>query len=353
MKQGKSLEELAAELTRQNAQKRDFIADTRELHMTDGLQVLIGGSGAARAEAGQPGGYEATTHAHHQIAERAGIPTKYYDRMRAEAPQLLARNVNHWWDTNPERRMVRTLDGRARAFLSSKFRPLDNFDLMEAILPALLQGGCRVESCEVTEARLYLKVVSERITDQVSVGEIVQGGLSISNGETGCGALNIELLLWELRCKNGMIASRLARKAHLGRAQTDVSAVELWTDKTRQITDAAFWAQVRDTVRGSLQDESFRAVLDGVKRAAGQPFANPVKAVEVLAKVAGLTEAEGGGILKHLAEGGEMHRWGLARAVTRYAQDVESYDRATELERLGGQVIELPPTDWQRMAEAA
>jgi hypothetical protein len=33
--------------------------------------------------------------AHKQIGEWAGVPAKYYERMKAEAPALLARNVNH------------------------------------------------------------------------------------------------------------------------------------------------------------------------------------------------------------------------------------------------------------------
>jgi hypothetical protein len=36
-------------------------------------------------------------------------------------------------------------------------------------------------------------------------------------------------------------------------------------------------------------------------------------------------------VLKHLILGGSLTTWGLANAVTRAAQDAESYDRATEL----------------------
>ena len=48
-----------------------------------------------------------------------------------------------------------------------------------------------------------------------------------------------------------------------------------------------------------------------------------------------------------------MTRYGLQWAVTRLAGETNDYDRATELERLGGQVIELPKTDWQRIIEEA
>ena len=50
-------------------------------------------------------------------------------------------------------------------------------------------------------------------------------------------------------------------------------------------------------------------------------------------------------MLKHLIKGGDLSAWALANAVTRAAADLESYDRATEFEALGGKVIELPVAD--------
>jgi hypothetical protein len=35
------------------------------------------------------------------------------------------------------------------------------------------------------------------------------------------------------------------------------------------------------------------------------------------------------------------------------SQDVDDYDRASELERLGGKVIELPRNDWQKLLASA
>ena len=39
----------------------------------------------------------------------------------------------------------------------------------------------------------------------------------------------------------------------------------------------------------------------------------------------------------------------LLRQLTRTAADVDTYERASELERLGGDVIELAPTDWKAL----
>ena len=131
MKQGKSLSELATELERQHKTKRDFITDTRELELVPRLSSQENGEQTSEHLRLQKGGasldFTPTKHTHRQIGTFLNIPAKYYDRMHVEAPALLAHNVNHWFKEQPTERMVRTLDGKARAFLSNRYRRLDNF----------------------------------------------------------------------------------------------------------------------------------------------------------------------------------------------------------------------------------
>ena len=63
--------------------------------------------------------------------------------------------------------MVRTLDGEARAFLSERFRPMDNHDLAEAVLPVFRDAGASVESCEITPSRMYIKGVVDGVREVV------------------------------------------------------------------------------------------------------------------------------------------------------------------------------------------
>jgi hypothetical protein len=75
---------------------------------------------------------------------------------------------------------------------------------------------------------------------------------------------------------------------------------------------------------------------------------DPVQVVEVTAKRFDLTDQERGGVLNALIEAGDLSQYGLHAAVTRYSQrDEVEYMRATELERLGGQILDLSPRDWQ------
>ena len=67
-----------------------------------------------------------------------------------------------------------------------------------------------------------------------------------------------------------------------------------------------------------------------------------------------LTENEQEGVLASLIKGGDLSQFGMQWAITHYAQnDDVSYERQVELERLGGNIIELPKTQWEAIAEAA
>jgi hypothetical protein len=54
--------------------------------------------------------------------------------------------------------------------------------------------------------------------------------------------------------------------------------------------------------------------------------------------------------MRNLIEGGDLSRWGLVNAVTSTSQDAANYDRATELERIGGQVVELKQAEWTALS---
>ena len=168
MKQGKTLETLGAELQRQRAARQDFVADTRHLNFytEDGKSRLTLTTGNKLLEFG------VNPLAHQQISARLGIPLKYYQRMQTEAPALLDENVNNWLQQSPERRMLRVMDGNVRAFLSDRYRRLDNLELCAAVLP-IIQGmkGAVIESCEVTEAHLYLKVINRKMKAEVAVND--------------------------------------------------------------------------------------------------------------------------------------------------------------------------------------
>ncbi len=355
MKNGSSLQQLAAELERQQNTKRDFIAPTTELEIMPDRDIDPEGTDF-RLRVNGHGAFEIEETAHEQIASRVGVPQKYYDRMKAAAPGLLATNVNHWFSHEKEKRMVRTLDGRARGFLSARYRPLDNLDMAQAVLPELNGLKVRVESAELTPRRLYIKAVTDKVTAEIRKGDVVQAGIVISNSEIGLGSVKVEPMVFRLVCTNGMIASDHAmRKYHVGRAGSEGDfAAEFFADETRKADDRAFWLKVRDVVRGSLRKDGFDRIVNGMREATERIIdVDVVQVVETVKKQFVLSDDERGGVLAHLIKGGDLTQYGLLNAVTRTAEDVKSYDRATELERMGGDVLALGDREWKTFMNAA
>ena len=359
MKTGKTLVELATEIERQRETRVDFVAPTHRIRMFPVAADVALDLGKQT--------FGVNTIAHRQIGDYTGIPAKYYDRMRADAPHLLADNVNHWMRAESDNRMVRTLDNRVRAFLSDRFRTLENSDLAEAVLPVLADLDVEIISAEITERRLYIKAVDKRINRDIPAGRRMGDGshtifdtcspaLIIGNSEVGCGALSVETGVWTRGCTNlAIFKQRSMRKYHVGgRHEITENMVNLLSDRTRALSDAAVWAQVGDVVKGAFDQARFDASMDDVQGMTDQKIEGDViKVVDLASRHFGVTESEKQSVLRHLIEGGDLTRYGLFNAITRTAEDLMDYDRATDFERMGGEIIELPANDWRRIAEAA
>ena len=357
MKQGTfgNLQELAMELERQAESKRDVVVDTRDLIFETDPEKTVDGVHPSNLHIQGDGSYDLKPLAQRQITDRCGIPAKYADRMARVAPALLDENVKHWFQKKPERRMVRQLDGFARAFLSDRFELIDNYDVAEATLPHLINSHVKVMSCDVTDTKLYLKAVSERITGEVKKGDVVQMGICITNSEVGLGAFSVQPYLYTLACTNGMIVPKEfgegIHKRHLGK-QKELGI--LYQQETILKDNEAFMLKLRDIVQSLVSQDTFDDILRRIRLADQNMIeGNPHKAIEVVGKQMSLTNHERDGVLRHLVEGGSLSQWGVASAITRQSQDVESYDRASELEEIGGKIIELPPSAWREIAVAA
>lgn len=369
MKTGKSIVELAALITAQQEQKKDFVTPTTALEY---IPEAPGGKfGGIRFKAGDSE-YVAAPNRHclGQIADHTGVPARYVERM-AETEKgrvLLATNFGHWFREEPSKRMLRTFingTATARAFLSNRYRPLDNSSLAEAVLPKLLDSGCEILSSEITEKRLYIQAATPKIEIDIPAlmkergikglhdgkrpEDPVRAGIVISNSEVGAGSIRVEPMIYRLRCYNGLILAEAIRRNHVGRNNSFAEleeAAEFFTDATRELDDKAFFAKVRDVVNGVLNADGFANLVEKFARAQSVELADAQGAVEIVTKKFRTNEDESKSILNHLVRGGDLSLFGLVNAVTRTAEDVESYDRAIEFERMGGEVLELPTQIW-------
>jgi hypothetical protein len=356
-----SLVRMAAELERQLETKRDYIADTRRMILTpDAKSLALDGVALPMA---------VNEVAHKQLAAKLDVPTAFYGRLQQKHPDILAGMLNQLFQREPQKVMARTLDSRVRAIVTEKYRPLDNYDFADAIFPVLQEAGADIVSCELTEQRMYIKVLCPWLDRELPMPEgyvmgqghnifvrRIIGAAVFSNSEVGMGGINVNPGIFEKQCTNlATFRDEGYSKIHVGKRKgQDDEVFEYLSDDTRRLDDAAVWARVRDMVRAVMDGRVTDRIVAKMVEARGDVIdADPVKVVEVFAKRKGLNEDERGGLLRHLTNSGEMTRYGLQWAVTRLASDVESYDRASELERIGGEVIELPRSDWQTILKAA
>ena len=151
MKSGVTLQQMLTEVKRQSESKEDYLIAPNRLRMEYyGKEMFLHLSDDSGTELIEP--MTITSIAHRQIGTHLRIPAAYYDRMREERPDLLAYNANTWFKQENSQRMLRTLDGSARAYLSNRYRRIDNIDIAGVTLPIL--GGLpdiRFESCQITE----------------------------------------------------------------------------------------------------------------------------------------------------------------------------------------------------------
>jgi len=360
MKKGKSLSELATEIERRSATKQDFVADSRQLKMVPASGNYDEWKGVHLQVDGH-GDFSMLPSAHSQLSSHTKIPKKYYDMLLKEAPALLSLNVNHWMDEKPKRRMVRTLDGNARAFLSDRYRILDNDEVLESVLPVLSEmNQIEIKSCDVTDRKLYLKCTFPDIRSEVEirgqkVGDLVEAGFMLTNSEIGQGSVNVQPLMYRLSCLNGMVmADHSLKKYHVGRTMGQgCDAIEFFKDDTLRADDKAFLLKLRDVVKGAADEVTFKALVDRFTNSTYNTIdGDVVQSVEVVQKKFGFNDNEKHSVLKHLIEGGELSQWGIANAVTRASQDVDDYDMASDMERAGGKIIELNPSEWKEIGQA-
>jgi hypothetical protein len=345
MKTGRSLKQLAVELERQAAAKRDYVVSSVRMGMNE-----TGSRFRLFRENGASVSFTMSPLFERQLGAALGIPTTYYDKMRDEYPELLAQNVNGWLGRSDAKHTVRTLDNTVRAFLSDKYRRIDNIEIAEAVLPIIGQmPDVRVESCDITDSHMYIKVVNPRLETEVRKGDIVQSGVVISNSEVGLGSVTVMPLVYRLVCLNCMIVYDLGqRKYHTGRQLEE--SWELFSDETMRADDRAFFMKLCDIVRTAVDEARFAKAVEKLRESAGAKITGDVPAlVELAAKSYGFNQNEQSGVLRHLIEGGDLSLYGLSNAVTRASQDTDSYDRATALETAGWQIVTMAPQLWQAL----
>ncbi len=375
-----SLQDMLHVITEQNKMKQDYIAPTDQLQFrtlqNEGesaySQIVM------EANHGEPTKIlNVNQHCFDQIAQKAEIATPTARRLQQNYPREMDNLINAIWQKENTKRMVRTFEnsnqdssfnydnhtGTARAFLSDKFKTFDNSDLLESAIPTLGESDAcwKIVNFANTDKKLYIRLKSEVITADAGVNDLMAHGIGISNSETGSGSVSVFALAWTLICLNGMQTENVTRKAHITSAQKG-DTWNILTDETKQADNKSLKLQLRDIVSSYASRETFDENIEKMKRAKEDVVNVPMnESVENLGKVLTLSKKETSsvlnGLLQTIGQSGytdtnTINRATLVNACTAVGNTADP-DNVDFWQRLGGKVLNLGKTDWNRVAMAS
>jgi len=384
-----TLESLLKRVQEQSARKADFIAPTSSIEIktvetnkgNNTLVILEGDRGETTKV------LETNGVAFDQLATKAGLDVRTARRFQESYPDVLDHALNRIHESEPRNAMLRTFDGSSfsrdsdiydynnipyipastgvlRAVVSDKFKTFDHPDLLESVLPTLIESDAQWEivNADVTDKRLYARFKSLVITGHgANVGDLMAQGVVISNSETGHGSALIAQLVWTLDCLNGMQTENKNRTSHLTSSRSDSETWNILTDESKRLDNAALASKLGDITKHYASREMFETVLEQFRNAATDVVVNGLAAaqpaVAALGGILKLSNAETSSVLDGLMQtiqqdgyrNEPLSRATMVNAVTAAANKAEP-DSVSNWQQLGGKVLNLPDNQWQTVA---
>lgn len=327
---------LVEKLEKRNELKRDFVSPASKL-----LWEPDGGLIVKTEEADLL--YKPSDLFKTQIAEKLGIPMAYFRKMEAHVPALLSQNVNGWLDTRQrERFLVRGLEkyetneNVGRAFLSSNYNIIDDYDVLFSALEAIKNSGVDVEitKADISDNKMALHVICpdvehkadaflrEYLKENDAVGNGIISGFVITNSETGKGAFEIRPRAVIVKCNNGLVVKDdRFRRIHLGGKMDEGQIV--WSERTQKKNRDLVISQVGDAVKTYLSPEYLGTMVERLATLHKIDLEYPVDAVANVCKTLSIDEENKKNILDHFLRDGTHTVAGIYHAVTRESQNME------------------------------
>jgi len=181
------LDEAIASLSRQRLS--DTLVSASDIHLTSPGFVAFG-SGDERP---------ITKSAYVQLLHFVSL--NWEDVQQGDLPDVMSQVQTRLQD-RPGQLLLRTKSRTVQAILSPTYTPVTNLDILQAAKESLAMS-----KATVTVFRGYLRLtgVTDRVTFQPAVGDILSGGWEITNNEFGKGVLSMNQFLLRLVCTNGAV----------------------------------------------------------------------------------------------------------------------------------------------------
>jgi hypothetical protein len=265
--------------------------------------------------AGEP--HPLRTIAKKSICWRLAIPFEYLKRC---PPEVQAYNLNHWIKHEKNEQLFFRFDSQdVRAIFTPRYKPVDNFEVMERLENLGYTPDTKVQ-CHLDAEFMSLSIPDGRQTFNVN-GEKMVPGISIANSEVGLSSLKISAFFLRLVCTNGLVA-----KTQISAAYRHVSV---------KILDE--FPNVLNEVSGQLsrQRDKFRISIES-------KVDNPFETIQAFNRQFGLAKMEQEAV--EWGYGFEPGRtmFAVVNAYTRGAQQQGlSAESAYKLQKVGGNILSM------------
>ena len=312
------------------------------------------------------------------------MPSSYHRYCIKEGKQELATHNLNEWAKNPDpakqRRMFRfwkpedgMTDYRLRSFHSGRYMRVDNeviIDIVSPIIQKFKGGALEIASCNQSEHFLNLKCTMPTMKKEVKVGDYVEAGFRMKNGETGLSKILGGGFIGRLWCSNGAvltdwIGNPFSRKHITGEQSIGVMPQY---DNMHHTHYGDYVPVIRRQIQQLLEEcfseEKFERVVERLTATAHlsttikhldphhEEKKRTIPALLVVGKEFGLSRSAQQNVFDALHKDGDFTQWGFANAITRTANDHTNYDEATKLEEIGGNILSFPQRMWNRYAQA-
>ncbi|MCX5905369.1 MAG: DUF932 domain-containing protein [Proteobacteria bacterium] len=140
--------------------------------------------------------------AQQSFACRLGIPIQY---LRRCPPEVQAYNLNHWIKEEKNEKLFVRFDGEeVRALFTPKYKPVDNFEVLER-MDSLGYVSSTPVQCHLDAEFMSLSILDGKNSFKIN-GDKITPGISISNSEVGLASLSIAAFFLRLICTNGLVS---------------------------------------------------------------------------------------------------------------------------------------------------
>lgn len=374
------LPELVQELQKQTLLKKDFVVPSKCLSMHNGKLIVMNNAnseGLKKILTELNIGFSSNVTSieidsmsldpigifHNQLAEKLNIHKNYYNKMNVtEHYSILDENVTYWLKQNKGNVLLRCFvdkeekRGVVRAFLSDRFKVIDNYDILLAVLAAVKETGMKIEidpkGCDVSDTRMYVRFICPEI--EIKAPELLKqyrkpdgsgyqndsiiSGFVITNSEVGQGSLSISPRAKILACTNGLISTNEKfSQVHLGGKLEEYSTIQ-WSEITKQKNLELIISQVKDYVlKFSSAEYLGSAIAKAIEK--NRELNHPSDAVVNFCNKLSVSEEKQKDILSYFMKGGDTTSFGLCQAVTYFAHDKANSDEQYELELAAMEIV--------------